>query len=335
VDQRPRRRPKEKQPDLGLPGRSGWVSEELAHQLPRYEAAHQRALLMANYAMATNDHLAKRLYKCGHWLVFRHYYTVGLTKLIGADFCRLHLLCPMCAIRRSARLLRTTMARLSTVIRADPTLQAYMVTLTVKDGGDLSERYHHLRRGIQAMLVARRLYISNPAHRRHVEAVKAVGGLYSVEVKRGAGSGQWHPHVHMVWLCHESPDARRLSDEWLRWTGDSYIVDVRPISGSDKPLSGVVAVSGVVEVCKYAVKFHDLDPADNWHVYQLLHHRRLVGSFGALHGVDLDEEDTAADIPADIPWMDLIYRWFGGLNGHYRYQRTIDHRDEVVKPLPR
>ena len=41
-----------------------------------------------------------------------------------------------------------------------------------------------------------------------------------------------------------------LSREWHEITGDSFIVDVRPISQDDP-------VSGFIEVFKYAVKFSD------------------------------------------------------------------------------
>ena len=51
----------------------------------------------------------------------------------------------------------------------------------------------------------------------------------SFEVKRGKGSGLWHPHVHMVWLCEQKPDARQLSKNgWklqgivISWTLGSY-----------------------------------------------------------------------------------------------------------------
>ena len=67
------------------------------------------------------------------------------------------------------------------------------------------------------------------------------GAVWSYEIKRGKGSGLWHPHLHMIALAEVAPDARLLSSEWHQITGDSYIVDVRPIS-QDDPASGFVDI---------------------------------------------------------------------------------------------
>ena len=65
----------------------------LPHRLNRYGRAHQRALHMGDYAEQTGAcHLAMKLRRCGHWLVFRHYYTVDSLRLHKADFCKKHLL---------------------------------------------------------------------------------------------------------------------------------------------------------------------------------------------------------------------------------------------------
>ena len=72
---------------------------------------------------------------------------------------------------------------------------------------------------MRKMTQARRDYLKDPAKRQHVEFAKAVGGVHSIEVKRGKGSGLWHPHVHMIWLCHEAPDQAKLRQEWEGWAG--------------------------------------------------------------------------------------------------------------------
>ncbi len=85
------------------------------------------------------------------------------------------------------------------------------------------------------MTQARRDHLQAPAKSRpHVEFAKAVGGVHSIEAKRGENSGQWHPHAHMVWLCHEAPDADKLSQRMApAGLGDSFIVDVRPFHQAD------------------------------------------------------------------------------------------------------
>ena len=83
------------------------------------------------------------------------------------------------------------------------------------------------------------------------------GAVWSYEVKRGAGSGKWHPHLHMVVLAEYLPSEDyqegtlgALSAAWHNITGDSFMVNVKPIS-QEEP------ASGFIEVFKYAVKFSE------------------------------------------------------------------------------
>ena len=275
----------------------------LPTRLVRYDRAHQRALHMADYAEDQDEcKLAGKLRRCGHWLVFRHYYTVDQVRLHAADFCKKHLLCPLCAIRRGAKYLQAYMDKLAVVTAENPGLKAYMVTVTVLDGEDLGERFRHLRTAMRAMTRARRNYLMAPDKRPHVEFAKALGGVHSIEVKRGAGSGLWHPHAHMVWLCHEEPDQAKLSREWESWTGDSFIVDVRPFHDQQD------VVSGFLEVFKYALKFCELPLADNWEAFERLTGKRLVDAYGLLRGVEVPE--TLTDAPLDdLPYVELFYQW--------------------------
>ena len=54
------------------------------------------------------------------------------------------------------------------------------------------------------------------------------GAVWSYEVTYSDANG-WHPHVHAIWLAPEAPDMHALRDEWKEITGDSFMVDVRPI----------------------------------------------------------------------------------------------------------
>lgn len=215
---------------------------------------------MANYARL-HGHVkeARSLASCGHYLLFRDYYEAGKVRLHAAQFCRRHLLCPLCAIRRGAKLVQRYQARLQVIQTKTVGLHAYLVSVTVKNGADLRERFNHLKRSMGRMTQASRSY--QRAKGPHVELAKSLATVGSYEFKRGKGSGEWHPHVHMIWLCHQAPDAKKLSREWLHFTGDSYIVDVRPFSDQEDVLGGFL------EVFKYAVKFSDLPLEDNWHGY--------------------------------------------------------------------
>lgn len=280
--------------------------EALPKRVDRYSKAKKGALDIAEYMATLSKHqaTAKRVHGCGDYLLFRHFFTIDAVKLHAASFCMKHLLCPLCAIRRGAKALGAYLDRFETIKRTSARLKPFLVTLTVKDGPDLRERFKHLHDS-QRELWKRK-------QRRRGSVLDGVeGAVWSYEVKRGNGSGLWHPHLHMIALAEVAPDAERLSREWHQITGDSFIVDVRPISQEDP-------ASGFVEVFKYAVKFSDQEPADTVHAWQTLAGKRLLGSAGCFRGVEIPEDLT--DDPGDylgLPYVDLLYRYLSG-----RYSRS-------------
>ena len=302
----PRPEPKKENPDsvaaeIGVQG-----IEALPKRVDRYGKAKRSALDTAEYMATLPKHqaVANRLSGCGNYLLFRHFFTIDTVKLHAASFCMKHLLCPLCAIRRGAKALGAYLDRFEAIKRSNARLGAFLVTLTVKDGPDLRERFKHLHAS------QRELWKRKQRGRGSVlDGVE--GAVWSYEVKRGQGSGLWHPHLHMIALSEVMPDAERLSRDWHEITGDSYIVDVRPISQDDP-------ASGFVEVFKYAVKFSDQDPADTVHAWETLAGKRLLGSAGCFRGVEIPEDLT--DDPGDylgLPYVDLLYRYLSG-----RYSRT-------------
>ena len=200
--------------------------------------------------------LTTKIANCASYLVFKHYYTENRVILHGMKTCREQLLCPFCALRRGAKHVKAYWDKVELVKQSDPNLKLYFVTLTVKDGESLQERYNHLVKAERRYKQQRRDALKG---QKFVEYAKALGGVGSVEFKRGKNSGLWHPHMHMIWLCHEAPDAYKLSQEWEGLTGDSFIVDVRPMHGE---------IDGFLETFKYALKFSDLPLADNWEAFQ-------------------------------------------------------------------
>lgn len=287
-------------PSMTLAGESGGI-ERLPGRLERYAQMHTRALMMAEYIRSTSrskENLAirKRLHNCGRYLHFRDYYTIDQLRLIRADFCKQHLLCPLCALRRGAKFVDKYMERVNLIAEEQGGFMSYLVTLTVKDGPDLEERYRHLHESYRAMRETRKNALKRL--RSPIEMNKAMGGVASYEFKRGSGSGMWHPHIHAVWLCKEEPLQEKLAREWQEITGDSYIVDVTPFH--DDP------VSGFLEVFRYALKFSDMEIPDNFQAAQVLKSRRLVAAFGCLYGVKVPEQ-LEDDPIEDLPYVDRLY----------------------------
>lgn len=286
-------------------------------RLDRYSRAHHRALDMADYARDQGEvKIARNLAACGHYLLFRDYFTVGKVRLHAARFCNKHLLCPLCAIRRGAKSVKAYLDRLHVILGEHPGLRASLVTLTVKDGEDLQERFRHLQHAFQRYQQARRNYLKGRGP--YVELAKVEGAVGSYEFKRGKNSGEWHPHLHMVVLHRADIDQEQLSKDWHKETGDSFIVDVTPFHDQEDP------VSGFLEVFKYAVKFSDLPLEDNWHGFETLAGKRLVFSFGLFWGVQVPEDLNDEGID-DLPFVELLYRFAKG-SGY--------HVEKVSEPRP-
>jgi hypothetical protein len=243
--------------------------------------------------------LARRVQSCGDYLVFRHYWSVDKVRLHGASLCCKHLLCPLCAIRRGSKALKAYLDRWEVIQAEKPSLRPFLVTLTVKDGDDLAERFQHLHKAQRELWKRKQRGVVATA----LDGV--AGAVWSYEVKRGTGSGSWHPHLHMIALAENQPDQVQLSAEWHNITGDSFIVDVRPITGDP--------VEGFMEVFKYAVKFSDQPAADTVHAFETLRGKRLLASSGAFRGVvvpeDLMDDQEGLD---DLPYVTLFYRYLSG-----------------------
>ena len=190
------------------------------------------------------------------------------------------------------------MGRFEVISASNARLRPFLVTLTVKDGDDLAERFKHLH-------ASQRELWKRKQRGRGSSFDTIEGAVWSYEVKRGTGSKSWHPHLHMIALCETPPDSRRLSAEWHSITGDSFIVDVRPIEGDP--------VDGFLEVFKYAVKFSDQSPADTWHAFSTLKGRNLLASSGVFRGVEVPDTLTDEALGLDdLPFIEYLYRYFKG-----------------------
>ncbi|HIE54732.1 MAG TPA: hypothetical protein EYP90_06065 [Chromatiaceae bacterium] len=289
-------------------------TDKLPQRLDRYGKAKSRAIQNVAYLRETgkalgSDSLPLRYYcqlaasidRCGSYLNFHHYYTAGKVRLVGADFCKKHLLCPLCAVRRGAKSLKAYLDKFEYLRQQDKALRLSLVTLTVKNGPDLGERMHHLKNGVSVLLKRRNHAIRGRRVVTEWAKLKGVVGSYEV-TNRGKG---WHPHVHMIALHNQYLEYGAMIEEWRRITGDSYILHVDPARHPDDP------ARDFLEVFKYAVKFSDLSPAHNVEAFLTLKGKRLLFSAGAFRGVQVPEEltDEALD---DLPYAELFYRYVSG-----------------------
>lgn len=288
--------------------------DPLTVRLDRFARAHGHALEVAGTPELQRAYpdRAQRLVTCATHLLFRRYVLTGDHRLHAGFFCQQPLLCQACAIRRGARLVARYMRRLERVLLEESGLNPYLVTLTVRDGPDLRERFNHLRVSLSRAFTSRRLHLSNPRRNAWTPFAVPAGGFGSIEVKRGSGSGLWHPHFHAVWLCHTPPSQVDLSDSWHATTGDSFVVDIRPIADR---------LSGVLEVAKYSVKVSGQAGADVVEAFRVLSRRRLFSSFGLLRGLDDEDDGEEFDPEADGPFVELVARF---VDGGYTVSRRPD-----------
>ena len=267
---------------------------------------------------------ATKLKGCGQFLLFRNYYTIDQIKLEKFHVCGQHLLCPMCAGIRAARSMNRYIQRIEEIMRQNRKLKPVLITLTVKNGEDLKERFEHLTGSFKTLLQRYRDF--KKKGRGFNQFCKIDGGFYTTEYTFNNKTNQWHPHIHIFALLNDWIDQEELAETWHDITLDSYIVDVRRVRKTkEEGYSKAVA-----EVCKYALKFSDLSTEKTFQAFLTLKGKRLTGSFGSMHGVKIPEKATD-DMPTEeLPYLELLYRFVFGERSYYNLEITKD-----VKPNKR
>lgn len=334
-------------------------SPEGGHErkLARYAAAKGRQELVSQFIIKRNEETGRKklvrestaLKECGSFLVFRHYYTLGMYKLVAGSTCKKHLLCALCAIRRAAKCIAIYSDKISQV-KGDKEFDEVMITFTIKNGDDLYERFDHLLDSMKRLLQLRRNSLREKAE-VFTEMMHISGAVYSYEVTYSAGKG-FHPHCHMIALVPKGrfkfteqnikgkvvsvPQVLKegIVEDWHKITGDSFIVDVRKIEHSGMPEQGQdiqgTRLEALVEVFKYALKMNRIDkdsPAESQEniriqveAYEILKGRRMIGSFGSLWGVKIPSNNNDEPLSdSEIPFIDLVYQYSGS---NFGYQLT-------------
>jgi hypothetical protein len=160
------------------------------------------------------------------------------------------------------------------------------LTLTVKNGPNLRERGEHLRRKFERL------------RRRKYWRENIAGGIAIEEVLHNGH--EWHPHLHIL-VDSATPLAvllPELASEWRAVTGDSFIIDVRPLTE-------------LREACKYTAKLSGIvyypDLVREFTAYAA--RRRMVVPFGNCYGqaaaalavVDTETPVVEMCVPEDLP----------------------------------
>jgi hypothetical protein len=227
------------------------------------------------------------------------------------------LLCPFCAGIRASKAIQKYTERVDEVLKKNRKLKPVLITLTVKNGTDLSERSAHLIKSLRTLIKRRQDY--NKKGRGFNEFCKINGAMYSYENTYNEQTKEWHPHVHMFALLDDWIDQELLSETWHEITGDSFVVDIRKVK-KQKDLGYAKAAA---EVCKYALKFGDLTVENTWEAFKVLKGKRLSGAFGSLYGVKIPENLTD-EMPDenDLPYLEMLYKFVFSKQSYYDLTMT-------------
>lgn len=194
--------------------------------------------------------------------------------------------CPLCIKTRKFIISNQVAGWLKTLDRPK------FFTLTLKHSDD--PLYDQIGRLYQCFRNLRRW----PAWKKHVR-----GGVWFFQVKRSDRDNRWHPHIHIA-VDGGYFSQTYLSEMWLTVTGNSSIVDVRPIHDSKKAADYVARYSAA------PCKLTDLDTISAVEVFDAMHGRRIVGKFGSAANLQLSPKK-----PDDwAKWTDL--HGFGYVSSH-------------------
>lgn len=106
------------------------------------------------------------------------------------------------------------------------------------------------------------------------------GGLWFFQIKKSKGSGQWHPHLHCLITGLYIPHSR-LVRMWKDITGNSTVVDIRPIRNPAKACNDAARYAA----CPGSLAGLSFD--DALELVECMHGRRICGTWGTARKVSL------------------------------------------------
>lgn len=205
------------------------------HQHDHLKEFYLQAFEISNKAAKTS---IQNFSRCGYHVSIKD------NKINAAFFCRQRY-CPICQWRLSLKVFH----EINSIINALNDKQEYkyiLMTLTVQNMDKLSEGITSVLKGFEKLCKRR--------------AIKRAfkGYLRTLEITRSE-KGQWHPHIHCIWVVDSSYwdtayiKQQDLINIWQGCIGTEYApnVDIRLIKGDIN--------KAVAEVAKYAVKPFDLE----------------------------------------------------------------------------
>lgn len=257
----------EKQPCTTAPPwtAEGWSPLQLqSREQQRLHARHEVERRRVAFALWEDggDDLRKRAWRLdGCCAVPVVYQAKDGSGAVSLGSCR-DRLCPRCQHQRG----REVAARLAERVKAWNACR--FITLTLR-GTDAT-----LADTMSSLAAAFRRLRKDP-----VWAEAVLGGVYSIEVTRGASLDHWHAHLHVL-ADGFYLDQGMLSDAWERASGGSRVVDIRAVHDRGAYAHYIAA---------YVAKPDRLSEWAPEHIAEYAratHGRRMIHAFGCHHAPD-------------------------------------------------
>ena len=238
-----------------------------------------------------------------NYLVFKRYLTVDEVRLHAANFCKKHLLCLFCAMRAGAKYLQVYKQRLDVVLQETWSYARswlrwlWKTEKTFRSGSRICVRLSRSIRSSAGML------LKGQKAGRICKAPPVVSWALKWSVGRN--------------LVYGTPCSYDLA---LQSSSISFATVERVVRANWRFLHRWRAWvlrwkcgRWLFEVFKYALKFSDMELADNWEAFQTLKAKRLVDNFGLFRGVQVPDDLTDDDIDDEFILLLLpLYQrvWF-------------------------
>ena len=167
-----------------------------------------------------------------------------------------------------------------------------LLTLTMKD-----QPMGKLDNMLNVLQIAWRIFQNGKGNRKRFNK-RFIGGVKSLEVKVGKGSGMWHAHYHLLVMYEAGryqKDFDWLCEEWNKSVCMALKSNLSEKQGSVhiKQLKGDKSfLKGIIEGVKYIMKPETeiYKPERLQEAYNALYGRRAQSTFGKLYGISKEVE---------------------------------------------
>lgn len=238
---------------------------------------------------------AEALAYCGTKKIIAQCQGCGELYFNGMYTCK-NRYCPVCQRRKSLILFAKVFPKVKELIKQGYYIQ--MMSFTVKDTKKLKD-------GLYLLKTAYRILAHDNKEYRSVYENKFIGGIKSLEVKRGKNSKEWHPHFHAI-VVKKIPSRDRdwLNTAWEKIVRDLVNASITPIYedryySSNEKLGDIWVksiqgtnetelVKSVYECIKYIAKFSSNIENDLEEMVDNLYRVRQIESWGIFRGIEKD-----------------------------------------------